>query len=315
MWFSAAEPVHGDEPRRTDGTTLELAGEIAPGAADSSPGTFAVSGGRLYIEADDGLHGNEPWVSDGGTPALLADVRPGPDGSNPRLFTALGADSYFFAYDGVHGLEPWWTDGTSARLAGDVLPGADGSFGAIPFVDPGTFVRAGDALYFAADDGAHGAELWALAPAVPPPPPGGGGDGGAGGAARPRAAADRGVRVTLTGRRLALSRRGVAKLRIACPASETAGPCRGTVALKTRGKVRHRGRRRVVTLASARFAVAAGSSRLVALRLGRSQRALVRGSAAARRVGAVVKVRDGAGNRATVTRALTLTLPSGGRRG
>jgi hypothetical protein len=50
---------------------------------------------------------------------------------------------------------------TSTTLVADILPGKEASA-------PGPFVGLGDALYFAADDGGRGRELWRLA--EPPPP-------------------------------------------------------------------------------------------------------------------------------------------------
>jgi ELWxxDGT repeat protein len=59
----------------------------------------------------------------------------------------------------VHGREPWKVDGGTARLIADIAPGAASSQ---RFALPGRFTRAGERLYFPADDGTHGEELWAL---------------------------------------------------------------------------------------------------------------------------------------------------------
>src|SRR5580765_7916801 len=71
----------------------------------------------------------------------------------------LNGHLYFFADDGLHGRELWSTDGTDAgtRLVKDMnagpMPSNWGSSGE-------EMARAGDHIVFAADDGAHGSELW-----------------------------------------------------------------------------------------------------------------------------------------------------------
>jgi ELWxxDGT repeat protein len=74
---------------------------------------------------------------------------------------------YFSADDGQHGPELWQSDGTltGTAMIADINPGstgslAGGSFGANMAVLNGS-------LYFAANDGVHGQELWVL----PPDPP------------------------------------------------------------------------------------------------------------------------------------------------
>ena len=69
-----------------------------------------------------------------------------------------GNRMFFTATDGVHGYELWSSDGTKhgTGMLKDIKPGAGDS---MPF--PGTYMGVvGKALYFRADDGVHGAELW-----------------------------------------------------------------------------------------------------------------------------------------------------------
>ena len=79
-------------------------------------------------------------------------------GSLPSACAELGGRIYFTADDGVHGRELWGSDGTAAgtQLIKDIRPGTEGSF-----------VNAGHPplslhgrLWFFADDGVHGTELW-----------------------------------------------------------------------------------------------------------------------------------------------------------
>jgi ELWxxDGT repeat protein len=163
----AAEDGLGRELWRTDGTAAGtwLVKDIQPGSGSSLlnefeafPGsqTFAVAGGRLFFNADDGTTGAELWVSDGtadGT-SLVEDVFPGSESSFPFSVAALGAQVLFRADDGSNGAELWVSGGTAANtsLVKDVRTGG-GSF-------PSELTAAGSWIYFKADDGVHGYELW-----------------------------------------------------------------------------------------------------------------------------------------------------------
>jgi ELWxxDGT repeat protein len=76
-------------------------------------------------------------------------------------FLSLNDISYFFANDGVHGRELWRSDGTpgGAWLVKDISPGPSDSTSGFCSVRR-NFVSIGETLYFIANDGAHGLELW-----------------------------------------------------------------------------------------------------------------------------------------------------------
>src|SRR6266511_1197498 len=136
-----------------------LVKDINPGAGNSYPGNVNGAG---YFAADDGAHGFELWRSDGteaGT-TMGKDINPGPGDTSPLWFTDVNGTLFFRADDGVHGTELWKSDGTEAgtTMVKDINPGhiysrpADSS--------PGGFTKVNGALFFSADDGAHGRELW-----------------------------------------------------------------------------------------------------------------------------------------------------------
>jgi len=128
----------------------------------------AALNGRLIFAAKDPVHGHQLWISDG-TPQgthPFTNLTPGHDGVGNSLFrlTTFADRVFFTATDRVHGQELWETDGTAGGtfMVQDINPGPASSMGgAFP-----QFVPSGGTLFFAADDGTHGTELWAYYPAT-----------------------------------------------------------------------------------------------------------------------------------------------------
>jgi ELWxxDGT repeat protein len=161
LYFTATDGDSGYELWRTNGEVTELVKEIRSGGSGSYPYYFTALSGYLYFRANDGTSGNELWRTDGteaGT-TRVKDINSSAGGSsNPGGFTAFNGHLYFQAYDSTNGFELWRTDGTEAgttrvmdiNLASS---GADGSY-------PDHFTALGDYLYFRADDGTNGFELW-----------------------------------------------------------------------------------------------------------------------------------------------------------
>jgi len=159
----------GTEPWTTDGSAsgTRLLLDLAPGYSASSPDHFRRLGTSVLFTAETPALGNELWATDGtraGT-RLIADLRPGRDSSYPEPLGVWGGILYFSADDGVHGRELWRSDGTAAGtwLVEDIRPGPEGSFDCGGHGSSGCSRRAGvhgGRLFFMADDGVHGAELW-----------------------------------------------------------------------------------------------------------------------------------------------------------
>lgn len=112
---------------------------------------------------------------------LLAAVPPAPPTAPAEIAADLGVEtvdigfdftlgpawafrdgvSYFYFDDGIHGVELWRSDGSAlgTYLLRDLCPGSC-SGGLVGYWEAPELAVAGGLLYFAANDGVHGSELW-----------------------------------------------------------------------------------------------------------------------------------------------------------
>jgi ELWxxDGT repeat protein len=118
-------------------------------------------GGRLYFKLYTPERGLELWVSDGtaANTRILQDLQPGFRSSSPEGLTVLGDTLFWFASEpGVVSL--WKTEGTGDTVRRvKTLPG----FHARTYLNDEAYPVATahrGAVYFFADDGPHGLELW-----------------------------------------------------------------------------------------------------------------------------------------------------------
>ncbi len=162
VFFTANDGNHGSELWTTDGTTAGTAMvvDINPGTGQGVSGLAKMTGlnGILLFPADDGT-GIQLWRSDG-TPAGTYRISTGI--SLPGTFHALnaypfGSEAYFWA-DGGSGVQLWKTDGTMTGTVQvkQINPGGS----AYPGDYSTNMAAAGGLLFFGADDGVHGTELW-----------------------------------------------------------------------------------------------------------------------------------------------------------
>ncbi len=195
VFFAASQEEGNRELWKSDGTVsgISLVKDIYPGSTtfyetytypnSANPTELLADGGRLFFAATD-TNGRELWVSDGTEAGThqVADLNPGThelygvavgNGSYPSNLTRMSDGRIFFtAADPEHGRELWVTDGTQAGtyLVKDIMPGGGavqygdifgGSGGTAPnSSQPVSLTELNGQLYFFADDGTNGRELW-----------------------------------------------------------------------------------------------------------------------------------------------------------
>ena len=186
LLFGANHPRFGEELWRSNGTKpgTKLVKDIDPGplvirkmekteTGSSAPDSVLRTKKWIYFQATTVKYGDELWKSDGtkwGT-KIVKDIVPGQGDSGPEDIVSTAPRTTFFrAWDKKHGEELWKTDGTEKGttlikdINPDLPPGArcdQGECG-IPkgWSHPDTVTVMGKQVFFAADDGKHGVELW-----------------------------------------------------------------------------------------------------------------------------------------------------------
>jgi ELWxxDGT repeat protein len=168
----------GSEIVSYDGSTFTLVNDAIPGVVGGGAGEFASYNGDLYYVSSDSyqLFGSDPfpdnqelWMFDGLTASEAADINL--TGSFPSSFpqdlVEFDGELFFSAatgdlFAGQADRELWAWDGTAASLFADVNPFGSGSVREL-------FVHNG-MLFFSADDGTGGQELFVVQEAPIPEP-------------------------------------------------------------------------------------------------------------------------------------------------
>ncbi|MCM2279143.1 MAG: hypothetical protein NDJ89_13790 [Oligoflexia bacterium] len=158
--------TYGSELWKSDGTTAGtvLLKDLDPGPPVSSLERLTRVGDTVFFTAFvEGL-GEELWKTDGtaeGT-VLVKDIRPGSESASPIELMEMGGILYFVADDGTHGYELWRSDGSQAGtwMVRDIYPGPSAGPQLVPYALLFNLYSMNGALWFKADDGIHGPELW-----------------------------------------------------------------------------------------------------------------------------------------------------------
>ncbi len=179
LFFGAYTEALGFELWKSDGTAsgtvlvkdITSGNEAASGADLTTNFYYGLReltdvNGTLFFSTQTGDGDYELWKSDGteaGT-VRVKDILPGTGTSYPRYLTEFNNTLFFVADDGQNGRELWKSDGTEAGtvLVKDIIPGPGGSSfpGFFPGSGPNPLVVADSTLFFTADDGTTGFELW-----------------------------------------------------------------------------------------------------------------------------------------------------------
>lgn len=162
IFFEADDGVAGSELWVYDATTgsVEMITDLNPNGGISTGGNIIAFGNGVLFRGTDGGSAQELFFSDGtpGGTQLVKDINPS-GGSFPEDFIEFNGEVYFSANDGTNGKELWKTDGTTAGtvLVKDINPGIGTGMEA----NTGKmFGQNGTYLFFRANDGTHGNELW-----------------------------------------------------------------------------------------------------------------------------------------------------------
>jgi ELWxxDGT repeat protein len=138
--------------------------------SSSNPYDLTAVGNTLDFIADDGVNGPALWTTNGwnaGTRLIRAfNPSSGIDPTSVAQLTAVGNQLFFTADTLGAGNELWVSDGSHAgtHLVKDIFPGSSpnpSGPGTVPNSSfPSSLTAFQGQLYFIADDGIHGNELW-----------------------------------------------------------------------------------------------------------------------------------------------------------
>ncbi|MEK9529007.1 MAG: putative Ig domain-containing protein, partial [Gammaproteobacteria bacterium] len=142
--------------------------DIDTGSIGSNPGQrmALLVGDTIYFDADDGSTGSELWAHDTSNHSTwqVADIYVSA-GSTPGSYMSIlvGDTVYFSAFNSITGHELWAHDTSnhSTWQVADINPYL--TMGGGESSNPGHYmaVSVGDTVYFSANDGSTGTELWA----------------------------------------------------------------------------------------------------------------------------------------------------------
>lgn len=164
VFFTADTEAEGSELWKTDGTEAGtvLVSDVASGPESSNPYQLECVGDALFFWGTDTSGDTELWKSDGtaARTVRVKDINPNgraiPLDFEPQELVEVGGRLFFHADGGPDsGVEVWTSDGTEegTHIVKDIRPGSGSS-------SPSLLTDIEGTLYFAANDGKTGLELW-----------------------------------------------------------------------------------------------------------------------------------------------------------
>jgi ELWxxDGT repeat protein len=176
LYFSAYTLQTGFELWRYNGSTVTLAADINPTADDigsgvlegndSIPAWLTEFGGQLYFSAFHPARGAELWRFDGSQAARVSDINPDlndaikvvQNSAWPYQLAVLNDTLYFGATSNTTppDYELWRYNASGVQQVTNLHPQIGADYSSYPT----ELTLFNGALYFMADDGAHGWELW-----------------------------------------------------------------------------------------------------------------------------------------------------------
>lgn len=161
-FFAAADFGAPTSLWQTDGTpagTVPVAAITAPDGSSLVPHELTEVGNAIYFLASEVFGtAQQLWRTDGtapGTGVVIPDIGGTQTGTYPSLAAFNGALYFPGNFEPAIGTELYKLDAGGITPVADINPGPDGSF-------PEKLTPADGILYFTADDGFHGRELWKL---------------------------------------------------------------------------------------------------------------------------------------------------------
>lgn len=152
LYFAATSGATGTELWKSDATGLnqQLVRDIVPGTGGSNPAGFITVNGVLYFATNTALYRSNGTAA--GTTVVKSFF------ASPRQLTNVNGTIFFTVAGGSKGFQLWRSNGTAAGtiLLREYAPNSNSG----PVNGPGSLTNLNGTLYFAANDGTTGVELW-----------------------------------------------------------------------------------------------------------------------------------------------------------
>ena len=165
LYFRSTFEDYGPELARAtlEPGSIEMVGDLNPGAGGANIFNLTQVDHRIFFRAYHPDYGAELWAYNLNTGEiyLVKDIWPGSSGSSfPDQLISYQGNLIFNAHDGTYGEELWISDGTEEGTK--MLKNINVEVGGPPYgnAQPTQFYEAADLLFFSADDGINGRELW-----------------------------------------------------------------------------------------------------------------------------------------------------------